>query len=275
MFKLISDTSCDWVKDYADEHDVTLVPLYTTFDGQTYYKEQFEISYDEFYRKMTDENAFPKSSLPSIQDYVDAFMPSVEAGVPIICCCISTFFSGSYNSACSARDMILEDHPDAKISVINSLQNSASMSLFVYEAMCMRDAGYSYEEAVKKLEALRPYGRIIFTTESLDYLTKGGRLVKTAAMITSKLSLRPIIIMKGGEIGVGGFFRTRKKPRLRLLSLYVSTLKKLIQISTIMTSLLDTALIRRKLRNSVLRLKQLSKLSYLSQALNLRPVSVL
>ena len=58
MFKLISDTSCDWIKEYAEEHNVTLVPLYTTFDGQTYYKEQFEISYDEFYRKMTDENAF-------------------------------------------------------------------------------------------------------------------------------------------------------------------------------------------------------------------------
>lgn len=217
MFKLISDTSCDWVKDYADEHDVTLVPLYTTFDGHTYYKEQFEISYDEFYKKMTDENAFPKSSLPSIQDYVDAFMPSVEAGIPIICCCITTFFSGSYNSACSAKDMILEDYPDAKITVINSLQNSASMSLFVYEAMCMRDAGYSYEEAVKKLEALRPYGRIIFTTESLDYLTKGGRLVRTAAMITSKLSLRPIIIMKGGEISVGGFFRTRKKAKAKVI----------------------------------------------------------
>ena len=43
MFKLISDTSCDWIKEYAEEHNVTLVPLYTTFDGQTYYKEQFEI----------------------------------------------------------------------------------------------------------------------------------------------------------------------------------------------------------------------------------------
>ena len=53
MFKLISDTSCDWIKEYADEHNVTLVPLYTTFDGQTYYKEQFEISYDEFYRKIS------------------------------------------------------------------------------------------------------------------------------------------------------------------------------------------------------------------------------
>lgn len=219
MFKLISDTSCDWIKEYAEEHNVTLVPLYTTFDGQTYYKEQFEISYDEFYRKMTDENAFPKSSLPSIQDYVDAFMPSVEAGVPIICCCITTYFSGSYNSACTARDMIIEDYPDAKITVINSLQNSASMSLFVYEAMCMRDAGYSYEDTVKKLEAMRPFGRIIFTTESLDYLTKGGRLVKTAAMITSKLNLRPIIIMKGGEIGVGGFFRTRKKAKAKVIEL--------------------------------------------------------
>lgn len=219
MFKLISDTSCDWIKEYAEEHNVTLVPLYTTFDGQTYYKEQFEISYDEFYRKMTDENAFPKSSLPSIQDYVDAFMPSVEAGVPIICCCITTYFSGSYNSACTARDMIIEDYPDAKITVINSLQNSASMSLFVYEAMCMRDAGYSYEDTVKKLEAMRPFGRIIFTTESLDYLTKGGRLVKTATMITSKLNLRPIIIMKGGEIGVGGFFRTRKKAKAKVIEL--------------------------------------------------------
>ena len=219
MFKLISDTSCDWIKEYAEEHNVTLVPLYTTFDGQTYYKEQFEISYDEFYRKMTDENAFPKSSLPSIQDYVDAFMPSVEAGVPIICCCITTYFSGSYNSACTARDMIIEDYPDAKITVINSLQNSASMSLFVYEAMCMRDAGYSYEDTVKKLEAMRPFGRIIFTTESLDYLTKGGRLVKTAAMITSKLNLRPIIIMKGGEIDVGGFFRTRKKAKAKVIEL--------------------------------------------------------
>lgn len=219
MFKLISDTSCDWIKEYAEEHNVTLVPLYTTFDGQTYYKEQFEISYDEFYRKMTDENAFPKSSLPSIQDYVDAFMPSVEAGVPIICCCITTYFSGSYNSACTAMDMIIEDYPDAKITVINSLQNSASMSLFVYEAMCMRDAGYSYEDTVKKLEAMRPFGRIIFTTESLDYLTKGGRLVKTATMITSKLNLRPIIIMKGGEIGVGGFFRTRKKAKAKVIEL--------------------------------------------------------
>lgn len=225
MFNIVSDTSCDMLKDYAEAHDIILVPLYTTFDGQTYYKEQYDISYDEFYRKMTDENAFPQSSLPTIQDYVDAFTPSVEAGIPIIACCITTFFSGSYNSACSARDIILEEHPDAKISVINSLQNSASMALFVYQAMAMRDNGYSYEDTVKVLEKIRSGGRIIFTTETLDYLTKGGRLVKTAAMITGKLSLRPIIIMKEGEISVGGFSRTRNKAKTQVKELILKHFK--------------------------------------------------
>lgn len=225
MFKLISDTSCDMLKEFTDDHDITLVPLYTTFDGQKYYKEQFEISYEEFYKKMEEENAFPKSSLPTIQDYVDAFMPSVKEGVPIICCCITTFFSGSYNSACTARDVILEDYPDAKISVINSLQNSASMALFVYEALKMRDAGYSYEKTVKVLEAMRNSGRIIFTTESLDYLTTGGRLAKTAAVITSKLSIRPIIIMKEGEISVGGVSRTRNKAKQQLIDLALKHFK--------------------------------------------------
>ena len=70
---------------------------------------------------MTDEGAFPKSSLPSVQDFVDAIMPSVEAGRPAIVCTITSYFSGSYNSACTAKDIILEDHPDAKVTVINSL----------------------------------------------------------------------------------------------------------------------------------------------------------
>lgn len=229
MFKVISDTSCDWLKEFAEEKDVDLVPLYTTFDGQTYYKEQFEISYDEFYDKMVNENAFPKSSLPSIQDYVDVFVPYAKAGIPVICCCITTYFSGSYNSACTAKDVVLEDYPDAKITVINSLQNSASMALFIHEAVSMRDAGYSYEEAVEKLESIRNKGRIYFTTETLDYLTKGGRLVKTAAMITGKLNLRPIILMKDGEVGVAGVARTRAKAKKTV----IESLKKYIDSNNI------------------------------------------
>lgn len=219
MFDIITDSACDIVREYAETHNLKLVPLYTTFDGVNYLKEQYDITHDEFYRRMTDEGAFPKSSLPSVQDFVDAILPSVEAGRPAIVCTITSYFSGSYNSACTAKDIILEDHPDAKVTVINSLLNSASFSLFIYQALQMRKAGYSYEDTIKVLEALRNDGRIMFTTESLEYLSKGGRLAKTAITITSKLSLRPIIVMKEGEIGLGGFTRTRNKGKSNVIDM--------------------------------------------------------
>ena len=189
MFKVISDTACDLSKEYTDSNNIGLVPLYVTFDGEKYYKEQIDITDDEFYRQMIEEGSYPKSSLPTIQDFIDAFMPSVTAGVPIICICISTLFSGSYNSATNARDQILEDYPDAKITIFNSMQNSSSMALFVHEAERMSKDNVDYDDAVRVLTRMTDLGRIYFTVGSLDYLQKGGRIGKLARLISGKLSI--------------------------------------------------------------------------------------
>lgn len=219
MYKIITDSACDIMKVYLDRHHVDLVPLYVTFDGENYIKEQTEIGYDEFYHKMIHEGAFPKSSLPSVQDYIDAFMPYVESQTPIIAITITTLFSGSYNSACTAKDQILEDYPDAEITVINSLQNSASMSLYVYEAIRMQENNVSYEDCIRILNLMKDPGRIFFTVESLDYLKKGGRIGKIATSITGKLNIRPLIVMKGGEITIGGIARTRNKAKNSIIEI--------------------------------------------------------
>ena len=65
MFKIITDTACDFLMDYAASVDVTLIPLYITFDGETYYKDRTELSTDEFYRRITEEKIYPRTSLPS------------------------------------------------------------------------------------------------------------------------------------------------------------------------------------------------------------------
>ncbi len=219
MFKIMCDTACDYVMEYANKKDVTLIPLYVTFDNEHYFKEQVDIDHFEFYRRMIDEKSFPRTSLPSVQDYIDVFMPYVEQDMPLICICITTYFSGSYNSACNAKDQILENYPNARITVINSLMNSASESLFVHEAVRMRDAGVSYEDTIAVLNKMTMLGRIFFTTESLEYLQKGGRLGKAAVKISTALSIRPIIVMAKGEISVGGICRTRKKAKQTVLNL--------------------------------------------------------
>lgn len=211
MFHIISDSACDLAEEYVKNNGVDIVSLYVTLDGETYYKDKTELSTRELYRLMVEENAYPKTSLPSVEDFMDACRPYLEAGEPVIIITISSFLSGSYNSARTAKEELLEEFPNAKIAVINSLQNTVEQALFVNEAVRMRDAGLSFEEAVEKLDGLRDQSRIFFTIGSLEYMKRGGRIGKLAVLAGDKLGIRPVIILKSGEVNVGGVARTRKK----------------------------------------------------------------
>lgn len=211
MFKIMSDSACDLSREYIEAHDVGIIPLYITTDGQNYKKDVLELYSRDVYDLMVKENAFPKSSLPSIQDFMDYFLPYVKENVPILCITISTSLSGTYNSAKTACDLIHEEYPDAKITVMNSTTNTVTQGLFVNEAVRMLEAGMTYEETIDKLEKLKASTRIFFTVGSLEYLIKNGRIGKLATLISSKIKIKPTIIMKDNEIGLGGVNRTRAK----------------------------------------------------------------
>lgn len=99
-FHIISDGSCDLPQELAEEKNITVVPFYVSFDDEHYYKENVEIGIRDFYQQMVDKKGvYPKSSMPSTQDYIDVFMPYAEQGMPVICICITTKFSGSMQSA--------------------------------------------------------------------------------------------------------------------------------------------------------------------------------
>lgn len=211
MFKVISDSACDLSNEYITKHDIDVIPFYISFDDENYYKDGVEIERDVFYDKLVTDGLFPKTSLPAVDDYIRYFEPYVKENIPIICICISTVLSGSYNSASTAKDILLEDYPNAKITVINSKQNTASQALLVNEVVRMNEDGLDYETAVSKLPALCKSAMIFFTVGSLDYLRKGGRIGKLATMTTGKLGIKPIIILKGGELNIGGVGRNRSK----------------------------------------------------------------
>lgn len=218
-FHIVSDGACDLLPEYTKKHQVSIVPFYVSFDGETYLKELVDVDHDAFYKKMVDEHAIPKSSLPPVQDYVDTFTPLLEDKLPIICICITSKFSGSYNSALMARDLVLENNPDAKIAVIDSTLNTVTQGLYVHEAVKLRDKGCAYEEAVTMLENIKSTGRIFFTVGSMEYLVKNGRVGKLAVLAGDKLGIKPLIIMEQGEISLGGISRSRKKSKQGVLKL--------------------------------------------------------
>lgn len=226
-YQIITDGSCDLGEDLAKKNGIKVVPFYVSFDDVTYEKEIEELDVRRFYRTMADHpDVYPKSSMPNVQDYLEAFGPFVLAGVPVICICITTKFSGSFASASNARDILLERYPDARIQVIDSCVNTVLQGMLVLEAVKMQRHGFSFQETVDKIEEIKGSGRIFFTIGGMEYLVHGGRVGKLMGLAGTTLGIKPLITLKEGEIFSSGITRSRRKSRKKVLELLKNHFKE-------------------------------------------------
>ena len=224
-FKIISDGSCDLTAEQQQQWDIDVVPFYTSFDKVHYSKDE---DVDAFYQKMVENpNLFPSTSLPSVQDYIDAFLPYITQGIEVLCICITTKFSGSYTSAVNAKEEIMQKYPNAQITVVDSHVNTLLQGLLVHEAARMRDRGYTSTQVAEKLEELSKDARIIFTIGSMDYLIHGGRIGKLSGMAINTLRIKPIITLKEGEIFPSGVAIGRGKSLRRVIHSTLAYLEKM------------------------------------------------
>ena len=218
--QIISDGSLDLSQELTKEKDIEVVPFYVSFDSETYQKEMVEVGVREFYQEMVDHPpVFPKTSMPSVHDYYEVFEKHAKEKMPVICICITRKFSGSLQSATTAKDMILEEYPDAQITVIDSTVNTVLQGLYVLEACRLRDMGLEYQQIVDALLPIRETGRIFFTIGSIDYLKHGGRIGKLAGIAASALKIKPLITLKEGEIFNSGITRNRLKSMKKVVDM--------------------------------------------------------
>ena len=218
--QIVSDGSLDLPQELTREKDIEVVPFYVSFDSETYKKEVVEIGIRDFYQEMVDHpDVFPKSSMPSVDDFYHAFEKSAKENIPVICICITKKFSGSLQSATVAKGMIEEKYPQAKITVIDSTINTVLQGLFVLEACRLRDMGMDYEEIIEKILPIRETGRILFTVGSIDYLQHGGRIGKLAGIAAGALGIKPMITLKEGEIFSSGLARGRVRSMKKVVDM--------------------------------------------------------
>ena len=219
QYQIFSDGSCDLPYDLAEQNNIQIIPFYVSIDGETYQKEIKELTLDRFYHFIVEQKGFPKTSLPSSQDYIDAFTPSLEKGLDILCFTITETLSSSYASACTAKHMLEEIYPHAKIHIENSWNATGSMALIVLEAAKMQQKGKPIDEVIELVSKAKIDARILFMVGALTHLEKGGRIGKLVALSGSILQIKPLIILKNGEISTAGATRSRKKGIQKLVNL--------------------------------------------------------
>ena len=196
MIRILVDSASD--VPYINSENIYVVPLSVTINDQTYL-DGAQLGHDEFYEMLTTTEAFPKSSQPSPSAFAEVFQQAKEKDEELICILLSSGVSGTYQSACLAKNLVEYD----KIHIIDSLTGSYGVYLLVQQAQKMIEQGCSAQEIVAEIEALKERVMVYLSVDTLEYLYRGGRLSKTSALIGSVAKIKPVIYVTGeGTIGV-------------------------------------------------------------------------
>ncbi|HHZ12798.1 MAG: DegV family protein [Caldicoprobacterales bacterium] len=190
---IITDSCSDLPLEYVRKRDLPILSFTFNYMGEDRKDDLGQtLSYTDFYNGIREGHMSTTSQVNS-HTYVDFFRPYVELGKPIIYMCFSSALSGSYNNAVMARQMLLEEYPEASISIIDTLSASMGQGLLVHLALELRDQGFGYKEIIEWIENNKRRLAHWFTVDDLEHLRRGGRLSGAAAFIGSILSIKPIL----------------------------------------------------------------------------------
>jgi DegV family protein with EDD domain len=207
VIKIVTDSTADLPAKLIDELDITVVPEYLSFGDQVY-RDQVDISEDEFYQRLITGPVHPKTAQPSPQDFAKYYGDLSKKTDEIISIHLSSKLSGTYNSAEQGKKMM---KPAVNIEVIDSHTVSIAMGLVVIQAAKMAKSGMNMKQLVNEIDQIIPKVHFLILFDTLKFLAKGGRIGKAKALVGSLLNVKPLLMVKNGELAPSGQVRTRSK----------------------------------------------------------------
>jgi len=220
MIKLIADSTCDLSEDIIHRYDIGIAPLSITIDGKTY-RDRIDINADMFFAKIAEYKTHPTTAMPSPAVFIALYEEAYERGIKeILCICMSSKTSGSYQSAEIAKTYFVEAHPenDYKIHVVDSTSMSHGSGWLLIKSARMIEKGFTFEEIVTYNETHKRNVKHFLSVDDLDNLVRSGRLRYGSAIIGKIMKVKPIMTMKQGE----GAIVSKERGRKAVLSHYIN-----------------------------------------------------
>ena len=204
-WKIVADSGCDYrqLENPAFDTEFVSVPLTIQVSDQVFVDDD-NLDIDKMMETMYATSEASKSACPSPDDYLKAF----EGAKHIFVVTITGTLSGSQNSAQLAKNLYLEDHPEAHIHVIDSLSAGGEVDLLVEKLNELIDQGLSFDEVVKAITDYQTKTKLLFVLAKVDNLVKNGRLSKLIGAVVGLLNIRMV-----GEASETGTLELLQKAR--------------------------------------------------------------
>lgn len=219
--KIITDSCCDlplhYVKAHSDRLEVLGMPV--QIEGKEYIDDLgVTLKHDDFYAKLRN-GIMPTTSQINAYRFEEAFRANLEEGCEVIYIGFSSGLSGTLNSALIARNIILDDTPDAPIYVVDTLSASVGLGAIIVETVKMASGGMDAQQIYNWVQSNHMNTHHWFGVDDLQYLKNGGRINAASAMVGTVLNVKPTLIVdKYGKLKPYGNVRGRKKSMSFLVS---------------------------------------------------------
>ena len=192
---ITADSTCDLSPELLERYQIHIIPL-TILLGNESYLDGLNFTTADIYARYRSDGTLPKTSAPSIQQFLDFFTPYLEAGFEIVHLDISSDLSVSFNNARLAALEVEGVYP------VDSRMLSTGVGLLCLEGAECRDRGMSAADIAAHLTALTEKVDTSFVLDTLEFMWKGGRCSGVAALGANLLHLKPGLEMKDGKLGV-------------------------------------------------------------------------
>jgi DegV family protein with EDD domain len=194
--KIVTDSTSDITSSLAHELGITVVPL-TVFFGHESFLDRVDITTDEFYRRLTQENIYPTTTQPAPGVFADVYQKLLKGNDEILTIVLSSKLSGTYRSAVNAVSMV---EGKGRIEVIDSSLTAMGLGLSVIQAAKLAAKGKTLKEIGETVKEKLPVTNTIMAFDTLKFLAKGGRIGKAQGLLGSLLAVKPVLTMKDGEV---------------------------------------------------------------------------
>lgn len=210
--RLVADSACDLSAEIIQSFDLNIIPLGVEVDGEMFLDNVTLRSVD-LMQKMRDGSSVKTTQVTSYF-FEQQFTKYAKDGDDVLYIAFSTGLSGSFNSALIAEAQVLEQYPDFNLTAIDTKCASLGYGLVVYQAAKMLREGATKQQIIAAVEDIASRMQHIFTVDDLEYLMRGGRVSRAAALVGGLLGIKPVM-----DVDTEGKLRPLEKARGRKKSI--------------------------------------------------------
>ena len=195
---IVTDTTACIPKEMVEKYGIEVVPIELIVDGKVY-QDGIDISPSEFYALLRQAKGLPTTSGSLPSPFLEAYRRASQRAEGVLCITESSKFSGMCNSARVAIEMAKEALPNVVIEVLECATAAVGQGLVVLAAARAAALDKSLAQVVATASSIMQRVSLYATLDTLDYLVKGGRVPKAAALASSLLQIKPIFNVSDGE----------------------------------------------------------------------------